>query len=183
MSHIWILSLHVGHADVLSGWLEYKNAMRMNSLAPGRCSCNLTLVIFKLILISIRIMRIDLLSTACEIELRWIPQDLIYWSTLVQVMACRYQATSHHLSQCWPRSMLPCDFTTPQWVPQWRIPHHKEFINTLRPEQRDNNWLWQFILSNAFLFWIVSSNGLVLNGQHATGIAWTKDEASHWCIY
>ena len=28
-------------------------------------------------------------------------------STLVQVMACCRQATSHNLSQCWPRSMSP----------------------------------------------------------------------------
>ena len=33
-------------------------------------------------------------------------------STLVQVMAW----TSHYLSQCWPRSLLPYDVTKPQWV-------------------------------------------------------------------
>ena len=37
-------------------------------------------------------------------------------STLVQVMAWCRQATSHHLSQCWPRSMLPNDVTRPQRV-------------------------------------------------------------------
>ena len=31
-------------------------------------------------------------------------------------MACCHQATSHYLSQCWPRSMLPCGITRPQWV-------------------------------------------------------------------
>ena len=37
-------------------------------------------------------------------------------STLVQVMAWCRQATSHYLSQCWLRSMLPYGITRPQWV-------------------------------------------------------------------
>ena len=37
-------------------------------------------------------------------------------STLVQVMAWCRQATSHYLSQCWPRSMSPNGVTRAQWV-------------------------------------------------------------------
>ena len=37
-------------------------------------------------------------------------------STLVQVMVWCRQATSHYLSQCWPRSMAPNGVTRPQWV-------------------------------------------------------------------
>ena len=37
-------------------------------------------------------------------------------STLVQVMAWCRQATSHYLSQCWPRSMSQYGVTRPQWV-------------------------------------------------------------------
>ena len=37
-------------------------------------------------------------------------------SILVQVMAWCHQATSHYLSQCWPRSLLAYDVTRPQWV-------------------------------------------------------------------
>ena len=37
-------------------------------------------------------------------------------STLVQVMACCRQATSHYLSQCWPRFMSPYGVTRPQRV-------------------------------------------------------------------
>ena len=37
-------------------------------------------------------------------------------STLVQVMALYHQATSHHLSQCWPRSVSLYSVTRPQWV-------------------------------------------------------------------
>ena len=41
-------------------------------------------------------------------------------STLVQVMAWCRQATSHYLSQCWPRSLSPCGVTKPQWANlQW----------------------------------------------------------------
>ena len=43
--------------------------------------------------------------------------------TLVQVMAWCHQATSHYLSQCWPRSLPQYGVTRPQWV------------NTFRPEQ------------------------------------------------
>ena len=37
-------------------------------------------------------------------------------STLVQVVAWCHQATSHYLSQCWPRSLSPYGVTRPQWV-------------------------------------------------------------------
>ena len=42
--------------------------------------------------------------------------DLTDKSTLVQVMAWCHQATSHYLSQCWPKFMLPYGVTRPQWV-------------------------------------------------------------------
>ena len=49
--------------------------------------------------------------------LRWMPLDLTDdKSTLVQVMAWCRQATSHYLSQCWPRSMSPNGVTRLQWV-------------------------------------------------------------------
>ena len=41
---------------------------------------------------------------------------LVISGTLVQVLAWCRQATSHYLSQCWPRSMLPYGITRPQWV-------------------------------------------------------------------
>ena len=66
-----------------------------------------------------------------EISLRLKPLDLTDdKSTLVQVMAWYRQATSHYLSQCWPRSMSPNGVTRPQWHsvkspsmvdPQWNI--------------------------------------------------------------
>ena len=52
-----------------------------------------------------------------EIALRWLSLDLTDdKSTLIQVMAWCRQATSHYLSQCWPRYLSPYGVTRPQWV-------------------------------------------------------------------
>ena len=37
-------------------------------------------------------------------------------SILIQVKARCRQATNHYLIQCWPRSMSPYGFTSPQWI-------------------------------------------------------------------
>ena len=56
----------------------------------------------------------DILSTFCEIALRWEPQNSIKnKSTLVQVMAWCHQVTSHNL---WFRFMSPYCVNMPQWV-------------------------------------------------------------------
>ena len=56
-------------------------------------------------------------STFCEIILRWMPQQTFDGKSIyVQVMARCRQATSHYLSQCWPRYMLPYGIIRPQWV-------------------------------------------------------------------
>ena len=52
-----------------------------------------------------------------ETALIWVSLDHTYdMSTLVQVMVWCHQATSHYLSQCWPRSLLPYGITRSQWV-------------------------------------------------------------------
>ena len=67
-------------------------------------------------------------SISCGIALRWKSLNRIdVKSTLVQVMAWCRQASSHYLSQCWPRSVSPCGVTRPQWFK--RMPSHKH-----RPE-------------------------------------------------
>ena len=82
-----------------------------NSLVPGRFYWNFGKIIFKLILM------IGGWAIFKKIALRWMSQDRIDdKSTLVQVMAWCRQATSHYLSQCWPRSVLPYGVTRPQWV-------------------------------------------------------------------
>ena len=60
---------------------------------------------------------IDGWGISCELALRWMLLDLTDdKSTLVQVMAWCRQATSHYLSQCWPRSLSPYGVTRPLWV-------------------------------------------------------------------
>ena len=54
------------------------------------------------------ILAIDGWDISHEISSRWMSLDLTDdKSTLVQVMAWCREATSHYLSQCWPRSLLP----------------------------------------------------------------------------
>ena len=81
------------------------------SLAPERFQFNFREVIFKLNLIN------GGWGNSYEIALRWMQLDLTDdTSRLVQVMAWCRQATSHYLSQCWPRSMSPNGVIRPQWV-------------------------------------------------------------------
>ena len=79
-----------------------------NSLAPGTSECDYKNVIFNLVLL------IGIFRSSHDNALRWMPQDRTdNKSTLVQVMAWCRQATSHYLSQCWPRSLSPYDVTRP----------------------------------------------------------------------
>ena len=95
-------------------WLD---TYRFNSLAPGKFEWNFRYVISKQILVT------GGWGISCEIALIWTSLDFTDdQSTLVQVMAWCHQATSHNLSQCWPRSLSPYGVTRPQWVnpyPLW----------------------------------------------------------------
>ena len=83
----------------------------LNVLAPGKFVWNFRWVNFKLNLV------INGWDIFCEIPLRWMSLDLAYdKSTLVQVMAWCHQATSHYLSQCWPKSMSSYGFPRPLCV-------------------------------------------------------------------
>ena len=51
---------------------------------------------------------IDILSTSCEISLRWVLQNQTdEKSTLLQAMAWNCPTIIHYLNQSWPQSMLP----------------------------------------------------------------------------
>ena len=83
----------------------------INSLDPGKSEWNFRYVICK------RFLVIDGWGISCEIALIWMSLDFTDdQSTLFQVMAWCCQATSHYLSQCWPRSLSPYGVTRPQWV-------------------------------------------------------------------
>ena len=80
-------------------------------IITGKFEWNFRHVIFKQILV------IDGWGISCEIALIWMSLDITDdQSTLVQVMAWCCQATSHYLSQCWPRSLSPYGVTRPHWV-------------------------------------------------------------------
>ena len=83
----------------------------VNSLAAGRSWCDFKNVIFNLAVL------IGIFKSSHDNVLRWMLHYLTDdKSTLVQVMAWCRQATSHYLSQCWPRSMAPYGITRPHWV-------------------------------------------------------------------
>ena len=82
----------------------------INSLAPGKFGWNFRYLTFQIISVIVG----WLISN--ELALRSMSLDLSDdKSTLVQVMTWCRQATSHYLSQCWPRSMPPYGVTRPQW--------------------------------------------------------------------
>ena len=83
------------------------------SLAPRKFELNFRHVIL--------IWVIDGWGISCEIALIWMSLDFTDdQSTLVPVMAWCRQATSHYLSQCWPRSLSIFGVTRPQWVKSLR---------------------------------------------------------------
>ena len=93
--------------------LFHQPNLLVNSLATEKFQWNFRYVIFKWIL------AIDGWGISCEIALPVIWMSLDFTddqSTLVQVMAWCRQATSHYLSQCWPRSLSPYGVIRPQWV-------------------------------------------------------------------
>ena len=82
-----------------------------NSLAPGRPGFSFKSAISNIVLL------IGIFRSSYDNGLRWMSFDLPEdKSVLVQVMAWCPQATSHYLSQCWPRSKPPYCVTRPQWV-------------------------------------------------------------------
>ena len=88
--------------QLTSGPRIHRQCLGFNSLAPGKFEWNLRHVIFKQILV------IDGWSISCEITPIWMSLDFTDdQSILVQVMAWCLQATSHYLSQCWPRPLSP----------------------------------------------------------------------------
>ena len=106
VSSIWLILY-----SILFWWCLMVTQIWINSLAPGRFKVNFRRVTFKLILV------VKGWGISCETVLIWVSLDHTYEkSTLVQVMAWCRQATSHYLSQCWPRSLSPYGITRPQWV-------------------------------------------------------------------
>ena len=82
-----------------------------NSLCPERSIYTFENVIFN------HVWLIVICTFSHDNAFRWKPQELTNEkSTLVQVMAWCRQATSHYLSQYWPRFVSPYGVTRPQCV-------------------------------------------------------------------
>ena len=93
-------------------------------LAPGKFEWNFRHAIFKQIIV------IDGWGISYEIALLWMTLDFTdNQSTFVQVMAWCHRATSHYLSQCWPRSLSPYGVTRPQWVKMVSLKFHTKYLN------------------------------------------------------
>ena len=100
-------TLLCGSGLCLKQWQE----VFFNSFAPGNFEWNFRYLIFQIISV------IDGWGISCELALRWMSLDLTDdKSTLVEVTARCRQATSHYLSQCWPRSLSLYGVRRPQWV-------------------------------------------------------------------
>ena len=103
-------------------------------------------VIFKWILV------IDGWGISFEIALIWMSLDFTNdQSTLVQVMAWCRQATSHYLSQCWPRSLSPYGVTRSEWV------NVSDVETRIFGKTRPLNWLavdaWLFVSPGHLQSW------------------------------
>ena len=86
------------------------NIEAINLLTPGRYEWQFKNAIFNPVLLY------GTLRSSHDDAFRWMLQDFNDdKSTLVQVMAWCRQATSHYLSQSWPRYMLSYGITRPQW--------------------------------------------------------------------
>ena len=84
----------------------YTSHSGFSSLAPGKFEWNFRHVIF-------RDFSDWCWGISCGIALIWMSLDFTDdQSTLVQVIAWCHQATSHYLSQSWPRSLLPYYITS-----------------------------------------------------------------------
>ena len=103
----------------------------VNSLVPGRFEWNFRKIIFQLISV------IDGWGIFCEIAPIWMPLELTdIKSTLVQAMAWCCQATSHYLSQCWPRSLSPY---RPQWVNAALT--HRHWLQSMTDFENENDFM------------------------------------------
>ena len=123
ISKLRVTSLWEGNSPVTDEFPAQKasNAVNVSILMTSSYIsyklCGRALCYFKLLVRGISNWKMQFsivfyLLVSSYLALRWIQWDLI---TLVQAKAwCRQ--SSRYLSQCWPRSMLPCGITSTQWI-------------------------------------------------------------------
>ena len=91
----------------------------------------------------------------------------------IQVMAWCRQATSHYLSQCWPRSLSPYGVTRPQWV---------KFDGLFQTSRKVKvTWLqqpwWQHDMDHFLHFWIFvrGIHQSPVDSSHKMPVMWSFD--------
>ena len=140
----------------------------MAPLVPWKSGCDSKNVIFNLVFL------FGIFRSSHDNALRWMPQDLTDdKSTLVQVMACCRQATSHYLSQCWLSSLSPYGVARPQWVNSLAPGRCGCWLNYFQTHIKDRYlelFLWNCPQTNDTTphLWLVnigSGNGLVPSGN------------------
>ena len=105
---IWMLHCMCKHNVTQN--LFRSSTTQFNSLFHRKCVSNFKNVGYE------RMFRIKFIGISYEIALSWTSQHSFENKpTLVNVMTWWHQATSHYLSQCWPRSMSSMA-SRPQWV-------------------------------------------------------------------
>ena len=86
-------------------------------------------------------------------------------------MAWCHQATSHYLSQCWPRSLSPYDVTRPQWV-NWTAIEAGIILGMGSANER-----WRYIVTSSLVGWAHTQNDAVKLGAI---VWWTV--IAHSCL-
>ena len=142
----------------------------INSLAPVRSGFNLKSAIFNLVLL------IGIFTSSYDNTLRWMSWDLAEdRSTSVQAMAWCRQATSHYLSQYWPRYVSPYGITRAQWVKEinhggFTADFHDDVFSHFKSWEigadcrKNNSWntcstwvKWSMIMKSFFLSLLLSN--------------------------
>ena len=151
MSHVFLISGKEGFFSLLSHYLDGREISTFSKISPWDIWMKYPVSNFQANFSD------WWLRYFCEITLIWMSQDLTDddKSTLVQVMAWCHQATSHYLSQCWPRSMSPYSITRPQWV-------KSSTITPVWPQQNQHK-LWAYLTGPAVLRnWVDKTNKIRL---------------------
>ena len=114
-----------------------------NSLALGRHGSNFDGLIFKLIQNTHTCSSLDSLWNYAPVN----ATEYHQWEVnMVQVMALCLQATSHHLDQCWTRSMMLLGIRPPAHPPGWVnfTIHYFKILNEISRNQSDSQQCGKF---------------------------------------
>ena len=136
-----------------------------NSLFPGRSGLNFKCLIFKC---NVAILWAFLVTLPLR---EWHRTPLMIKSTLVQLMACCHQATSHYLNQCWLKSMMPyIDLLGQNKLKLCYGKKNMIFSVSLKGKCHYSNILWFMCKINTFFS--EASHSLPLEHGYTSNVCW-----------